>query len=644
MISQLDRRALLQDFGVLNLQTRFLVLSLLWISILVSAFGFVAPSAHASSSTSRSSYPSGLWQPEEAQFTSIVTDFSIKMDDGVELSASVAFPADRNTGKRADGSFPVILEHTPYVHLSAPVVPNTYMAEHGYIYAVVHARGTGASEGEMQQFGPRDGRDGQQIIEWAAHGLEGSDGRVGLLGCSYPGALALTNAAYAGPNSPVKAAIAACIGLNMQQRQVWMMNGLPSASLSNFPSRSPALMGSQTDYVRRYFAGFAANIFAGGSYAYDGEYWENRIPLSHAKSIVDNNIPLLLWSGWGDIVETGAIQAYTALQNAVSGRNVYLPMEKNQKADPRFQLIMGGWHHAKGLNADVFLQWFDTWLKGKKTGFETTSTPLHMFETGTNRWINTSQFPAVSDYTNWFFSPEGKLELQNATVASESTLAFGDPADKNGKLLFATPVFKSGVILSGPLSATIYARSSNTNMELIGRLFDVDEKGTASEISSGALLGSLSQLDESKSWKDSGGTVIWPWPEMKEDSYLEAGKVYRFDLSLRARQWGVLPGHFLRLELTTQSPHSICPPEGEGDPENVTEPCRLTAPQKATLPGGVYHIMSGPEWPSTLNLPQIEAGSQASVPSLHVPNGWNESFRKVEDSEYTLPSTWGGQQ
>ena len=48
------------------------------------------------------------------------------------------------------------------------------------------------------------------IIDWAARRLEGSNGVLGLYGCSYPGQLALANAAAIGPDSPVRAVAALC--------------------------------------------------------------------------------------------------------------------------------------------------------------------------------------------------------------------------------------------------------------------------------------------------------------------------------------------------------------------------------------------------------------------------------------------------
>jgi hypothetical protein len=161
------------------------------------------------------------------------------------------------------------------------------------------------------------------------------------------------------------------------------------------------------------------------------------------------------------------------------------------------------------------------------------------------------------------------------------------------------------------------------------------------------MVGSLRELDHDKSWKDEQGTIIWPWPKLERDDYLKPGKVYRFQLSLAPRQWGLNPGHRVRLELTTQTPAELCPATGLPS-SNDTDPCRLTGPQQATVPGGVYTVLYGPETPSALNLPQLPFKAFPEVPAGVLPTGWNESYRRMMDSKlgdksFALPLDWGSE-
>lgn len=280
------------------------------------------------------------------------------MEDGVTLQGSISYPTHSETEHQASGEFPVIIEFTPYPRLRTPLSPIRYLNEHGYIYVVVRPRGSGGSQGELQQFNSQDGQDGSTVVNWAANELEGSDGRIGLLGCSYPGATALATAAAVDDDSPVKAVIAACIGLNMQHRQVWTTNGLPNAALSAYVPFATMIMGDLPS-IRSYWPDFYEGVMTGGEEAYDG-YWEGRLPLEWAEDIAENELPTLFWTGWNDINETGAVYAYTALQNAANGRPFYSPMSEGMAVSPKYQLIMGNWGHAQGLETGIYLQWFET--------------------------------------------------------------------------------------------------------------------------------------------------------------------------------------------------------------------------------------------------------------------------------------------
>ena len=582
-------------------------------------------------------YPGGVWQPAPATYAAATAeDVTVAMDDGVALRASVIHPADRTSGKLAEGRFPVILEMTPYVF--GPANPQaTYFVERGYIYVVVRPRGTAGSQGEVQQFSSRDGLDGKGVVDWAATKLTGSDGRIGLLGCSYPGATGLATAAQVGPDSPVKAAVTACIGLDMQHRQVWTTNGMPNAALSAYAPRAGMMMGNAPS-VTKYFDQFLEGVMTGGPEAYDG-YWKDRLPLEWARRIAANRIPVLLWVGWGDINEIGAIHAYTALQNAASGRPFYAPMAEATAVTPRYQLIVGDWGHGQGLDPGVQLQWFETWLKGVDTGIGRTSTPMHLFEQGTGRWINVARYPLVAEYSKWFLAPEAALAGRAPSGEKEAALVWADPDTAGARLRFETPPFADGATLAGPISATVYARSSNTNMALLAKLYDVAPDGTSTRVTAGGLLGSQRTLNEDWSWTDRKGTVIWPWPMLEKDEYLTPGQTYRFEIPLAARQWGVAPGHRLRFELTTQSPASVCPANGQAT--LVSEPCKLTAPQQKTLPGGTYTILYGPQHPSALNLPQAERNAFPAVRAGRTPTAMPNFPGGAQGPPPTLPLDWG---
>jgi predicted acyl esterase len=191
-------------------------------------------------------------------------------------------------------------------------------------------------------------------------------------------------------------------------------------------------------------------------------------------------------------------------------------------------------------------------------------------------------------------------------------IAWVPPSTPGGTLTYSTPPLANGATLAGPVSATLYASSSNTNLMLIATLTDVAPDGTAAPITFGAVLGSQRALSPLETWRDRDGTVIRPYTRQTGDDYLTPGEVTRFDIALHPRLWAVPPGHSLRLTLTTQTPAAACAGF------NIL-PCGLTAPAQATVPGGTYRVQRGPSWPSSVHLPLLEAGCFSTARSTVTP-------------------------
>ncbi len=60
------------------------------------------------------------------------------------------------------------------------------------------------------------------------------------------------------------------------------------------------------------------------------------------------------------------------------------------------------------------------------------------------------------------------------------------------------------------------------------------------------------------------------------------------------------------------------------------DPCYLTTPQQATVPGGTYRILRGPGYPTKISLPQLPARAFPSQPCSVTPTSNN----------VCLPSRW----
>ena len=538
------------------------------------------------------------WKPEAATYGDVTaTDVHVTMSDGVDLVGDVVYPADKATGNRATGSFPVLLTQNPYVCSTseANTGNGSFFADRGYIFASICVRGAGRSGGKFGFMDRRAQLDGVELVHWAAHHLAGSNGVVGLYGCSYLGLTQIFTAGALGPHSPVKAMAPSCAGTDMY-RESGYSGGVPTESVEYMFPGIAALIGARAGV-------FGTKVIAtgemGGDTAYDGTFWRSRTPGDYASRIVKNHIPALLWSGWSDIFTRTSQEMYAYLQNAAAGRPVYGPMKAGQEVSPRYQIVVGPWGHGEGIDQNLQLEWFDTWLKNEDTPMRHTHSPMHLYQQGTNTWINTTNFPMVDRYKRYYLAGSGALTTSAPQPHGTDTLQFALP--QVSSLTYTTPVIKDGATLAGPISASILASTSGTNMDVIASLYDVSKDGTATQITQGNLAGSFASLKKSRTWYDDNGVVVNPYPRYDADRWLTPDKPVRLNITISPRIYSLAPGHALRVVLTSMQDPSKC-----GALLGV-HPCFPSATQLRTFPG-TYSVLRGVGQQSTINLPLLPHG------------------------------------
>lgn len=404
-----------------------------------------------------------------------------------------------------------------------------------------------------------------------------------------------------------------------------------------------------TPALSSYNAAQLENIETGGDEAYDESYWQARAPRNMLAHLVSIGIPAYMVGGYFDVYQRGEPLDYSGLQNAYSGRPVGAPMAATQPATGRYQLLQGPWYHlTAGANFDIYalqLRWFDRWLKGEDTGIDRTGTPLHLWELGANRWVDAIRYPlSQTQPTTFYLSPgpshSGALSLNDGTLqtgaptsplgsdqeiftnatspcdrstaqwglgASELPFANGqlppDPCTNDdrtlelgpGALTYTSAPFSRPTVLAGPIDATIYATSTTPDTEFVATVEDVSPDGTSTPISSGALLGSFRSLDTSQSWFAPDGKPLLPYHPYTQASAapVPAGQTTRFDIEVFPTVDELLPGHRLRLTLTTSDTPHLLPLAG----------------QLAHLVGGVYEIQRNAGAASYLEVPLADASA-----------------------------------
>jgi uncharacterized protein len=572
------------------------------------------------------SWPGGTgWQPDPARYGMTVDqNIPLKMNDGVTLIANVGYPSDPATGQRAAGTFPVLLTQDPY---AAETQPDRYFVSRGYINAVVEVRGTGDTYGPGGRevasdfFGPRQTEDGVAAVHWAAHQLSGSNGVVGLDGCSFLGIDQIFTAAAVGPHSPIREILPACAS---NDYNTYFAGGIPSQIAGLFDSPlAEGLEGTKNAAVNTAASAVLEHQFlSGGPDAYDNAFWQERTTYNVIPSIVKNDIPALLWSGWYPTDGPGSLIEYAIFQNAYAHRYPYGPMSSGQKTTGRYQVVVGPWMHAQGLDLGLELEWYDTWLKHEHTGITTTSMPMHLFTLQSKQWVNATTYPMTDDYTALHLASASVLSQRTPTAGS-ATLDWAQPTANGGQLTFDTRPVTRGEVIGGPIAATVYARSSNRNLELVGTLNDVTPSGQVTQLATGSILGSLRAEERVRSWFDKNGLITLPYHPFSADHYAAAGSVQRYDIALTPTLYAVPPGNHLQFVLTTQAPSDKC--ASLLTALTTPLPCLLSAPQKKTVPGGVYQVLWGSSHTSSVNVPILPKGSVQPTTSGVTPTSSGES-------------------
>jgi uncharacterized protein len=605
------------------------------------------------------------WTPEKAIYgTASKNDIAVAGAGGTTIRVNEIYPT-LASGAPAPGPFPVLLTMTPYGKgqggssaVGSAQSPgggavtggaDDYLAERGYIEIVEDVRGTGDSGGEWGLFDPIQQQDAIKVVDWAAH-LPDSDGKVGTFGPSYLGIDQLLLAGAIGKHSPLKA-IFPLVSANDLYRDTSFMGGLidfefseaylgltaegnttnpieDSLTDSSMLSSLAQVESDHIDGLATYHAATEENVLENGDEAYDGAYWQARNPQNILQNIVANGIPAYLLGGEFDIFQNGEPLNFAELQNAWDHRSVTAPMRANQKTTGRYQLIVGPWEHLNGSSVDVDpleLEWFDTWLKGERTGMARTKTPLHYYDLGTGQFDETSTYPFTGATPTRFYLGAGKTLTTSAPPASSpsdtiiwsptgapcersvdqwsmggisvptNTIGVLGPCANNDApselgpwvVSYTTAPFTAPEAIAGPITATVYASATTKETQLVAELEDVTPDGTAYPLTEGALLGSLRAVDSSRTWTADGMTLLPYHPYTSASAEpVTPGAVTEYQIQVFPTLATIAAGDRLRLTLsTTDTPH-LTPLPGE-------------LPQ---LAGGVYSIEHTAAAPSALTV------------------------------------------
>jgi putative CocE/NonD family hydrolase len=515
---------------------------------------------------------------------------AMKTRDGVTLYADIYRP-------KSDDKFPVILMRTPYdKSVSWAALPAFKIVARGYVFIIQDVRGRYTSEGEWYPF-KHEIADGYDAVEWAAS-LPYSNGKVGMMGGSYVGATQMLAAISTPPHLAGVApdVTASNYHANWTYQggafeqwfdQNWTTQlarntldrvidkntdarvGAPTLPLANYPvfnfGQLPA-DAQLTDSIAPYYEDWLSHP------DYD-DYWKQWSIEENFSKIA---VPMLQVGGWYDIFEAGTLRNYMGAKahgsTEVARTQQHLLMEIGGHAGfgRRIGDVDFGPHALENPYVDVILDWYDYLFKGLHNQFSTDK-PVKVFVMGVNEYRQEDDWPPPqAKYTKYFLHSGGKANslrgdgsLSTTTPKSEASDSYVyDPANPvptvGGPLCCAQELIEPGprdqrsvenrddvlvysigplpqdLEVTGPVSATLFVKSSAVDTDFTGKLVDIAPDGFAMDVAEGILR---------MRYRDS--------PE--HASLMNPGQIYPITLDMWATSNVFLRGHTLRLEISSSN-------------------------------------------------------------------------------------------
>ena len=459
------------------------------------------------------------------------SDAMIPARDGVKLHAAILKPADLAS------PLPILMQRTPYGCDGTTrewfFAQRPELARAGYIYVCEDIRGRYRSEGQfvmMRPLGdhhnPRavdESTDTYDTVAWLIANLPGNNSRVGVVGTSYPGFLAMM--AGIDPHPAVRAISPQAPMIDVWLGDDFFHNGAfrQSYGFDYVISMESSKQFTGVDYGRE--ADGFDYFLSRGSFAEDVKRADaDRLPT--VKLFLHHPEYDAAWRSRG--VEY-ALNSVTVPTLTVGGyydqEDMWGPQEEYAKLEPHDAkhenfLVLGPWRHGywssssrrlgnleygepigKEFRQQIEARFFAHYLKDEP-GFNLEDTAS--FQTGSNTWKYYAQFPPKqAQPVNLHLSGAGLLGW-NVAPAKAVTAYTSDPAnpvpyrhrpiqptygpgsqwynwltedqrfvtDRKDVAVFKLPVLKHDLTVTGEVIADIEASTTGSDNDLVVKLID----------------------------------------------------------------------------------------------------------------------------------------------------------------------------
>jgi putative CocE/NonD family hydrolase len=501
----------------------------------------------------------------------------IRMDDGVELGATITFPSLDGSAP-APGRFPVVLNVTPYGRNGACSCDSASdYATRGFVLAVVDVRGTGGSQGNLNDnyFSPREARDGYDLVEYLGT-QPWSNGKVGMSGGSYLGIsqylIAERDPTHLAAIAPIEAfadiyndaAFPGGIESLFFDGQYLAVQGAPGLTGPNTePSMIPGTLTAKFEQAtgRSIAFDYLEN-------PYEDSFYYERSPITNVSKI---KVPAFVIDGWRDAFVGGNIRMYERLEHREGVETLLNVGPCTHKGcgtpfDPT--------SNPPGVdNVEAQeIQFFQRYLMG----MEVPSLPrVRVYDQQAEQYVDTSAWPPPSTkFKRVYLGPESlspKLPTESSagymtdpaaglsmtfdeqgTVAITPYIPIDQRVEEEQGLTWRTPVLSQPLTLDGPTALHLVASSSASNTDWFAKISDVAPDGTQSIVAEGQLRASLRALAR-------GSTHTQPLERLATPEPLEPARFYDYEIAIAPTAYRLPAGHRLQLRLTSYNMPNALP-------------------------------------------------------------------------------------
>ncbi len=535
--------------------------------------------------------------PEPAKGIRIMLDQRVTMRDGVELSADVFLP-------EKEGKYPVILMRNPYNksirRAGIPYDFMTYFAQRGYVVVGQDVRGRGDSDGKFG-FYHAEIEDGYDAVEWAA-AQPWSNGKVAMMGLSYLGGVQWQAAKVVPPHLVCLVSTAApgdfmdeigyvggafmawgnLIWIHSVSGRTWQDNVIIDLEKRGLFSWEKILEYRPLINMDERAFGRQLPIYRDWlQHPTMDEYWKAiRLgPVDFEKI----KIPVLHVTGWFDGDQAGAMHYWNGMQAYSTARD-------------KQYLVVGPWEHvgtffgAPPFIGDMkfspesmidrlvlHLDFFDHYLKESNTDFDNPKAKLYI--TGSNNWQEFDAYPPKETRkVKYYLHSEGNANTLDGDGLLDIKKPKNEPADhftfdpkkpvpafindkltgidhspiekRNDVLVYSTSTLKDAITVIGEVVVDLYASSDALDTDFTVKLLDVRTDGQAFRL--GTLAGGIIRAR----YREGFGKEV----------LLRPGKVEKYIIRVSHIGHTFLPGHKIRLEVSSSCSPMFTPNQNTGNP------------------------------------------------------------------------------